>query len=169
MSVCLSVRMEQLGSHSTDFYEIWYLSIFQKCVEKIPVLLESVMNNGYFPWKPMNIYDNISPSFFLEWEILRIKVVEKITTHILCSITLFWKSCRLWDNVEKCGTGTQVTDDNILLWREQAICVSFNERKDRHTLITFNSYCFSTTTIVTQTRLSVTLYVHSMACWHYEC
>jgi len=23
--VCLSVRMEQLGSHRKDFYEIWYL------------------------------------------------------------------------------------------------------------------------------------------------
>jgi len=34
MCVCLavrpSVRMEQLGSHWTDFNEIWYLSIFLK-------------------------------------------------------------------------------------------------------------------------------------------
>ena len=30
-SVCLSVSPhEQLGSHMTDFHEIWYLSIFQK-------------------------------------------------------------------------------------------------------------------------------------------
>ena len=28
------------------------------------------------------------------------KVVEKITAHILCSVTFFWKSCQLWDNVE---------------------------------------------------------------------
>jgi len=27
-SVCLSVRMEQLGSHWTDFYETSYSSIF---------------------------------------------------------------------------------------------------------------------------------------------
>jgi len=27
-------------------------------------------------------------------------VVEKIKTHVLCSITLFRKSCRLWDNVK---------------------------------------------------------------------
>jgi hypothetical protein len=41
------------------------------------------------------------------WLLLRMrnvsnKVVEKIKTHILCSVTFFRKSCRLWDNVEKC-------------------------------------------------------------------
>jgi hypothetical protein len=34
MSVCLSVRMEKLSSHRTGFYEILYLSIFRKSVEK---------------------------------------------------------------------------------------------------------------------------------------
>jgi len=29
------------------------------------------------------------------------KVVQKLETHILCSMTIFRKSCRLWDNVEK--------------------------------------------------------------------
>jgi len=29
------------------------------------------------------------------------KVVEKIKTHILCSVPFFRKSCRLWDNVGK--------------------------------------------------------------------
>jgi len=38
---------------------------------------------------------------FLEWEMFQTKVVEKIKTHILCSVTFFRKSCRLWDNVEK--------------------------------------------------------------------
>jgi hypothetical protein len=35
MPVCLSVRMEQLGSHLTVFHETWYLSIFKKSVKKI--------------------------------------------------------------------------------------------------------------------------------------
>jgi hypothetical protein len=42
------------------------------------------------------------------------KVVEKIKTHILCSITFFLKSCCLWDNVEKYVTARQATDDNII-------------------------------------------------------
>ena len=29
MSVCPSVRMEQLGFHWTDFHEIWYLNFFK--------------------------------------------------------------------------------------------------------------------------------------------
>jgi hypothetical protein len=60
MSVCLSVRMEQLGSHLTDFHEIRYLIIFRKFVETIQILLNSGKNNGYFTCRPMYIYDNIS-------------------------------------------------------------------------------------------------------------
>jgi hypothetical protein len=40
--------------------------------------------------------------FFLEWEMFQTQVVEKIKTHILCSIIFSpRKSCILWDNVEK--------------------------------------------------------------------
>jgi hypothetical protein len=42
---------------------------------------------------------------------LEIKVVEKIKTHILCSITFFQKSCLLLDNVEKCGGAREAADD----------------------------------------------------------
>ena len=53
-SVCLSVRpsahVEQLGSHSTDFGWIRYLTFFRKSVE----------NNGCFTQRRSHIYDNIS-------------------------------------------------------------------------------------------------------------
>ena len=39
--------------------------------------------------------------FFLEWKMLQIKVVEKLEPYILCSVTIFRKSCRLCD-VLKC-------------------------------------------------------------------
>jgi hypothetical protein len=42
-----SARMEQLGSHLTDFHEIWYLSILRKSVE-IRISLKSVKNKCYF-------------------------------------------------------------------------------------------------------------------------
>jgi len=51
--------------------------------------------------------------FFLEWEIFQTKVVEKIKTHILFSVTVFRKSCRLWDNVEKYCRAGQLTDINM--------------------------------------------------------
>jgi len=42
-----------------------------------------------------------------------VKVVERVETHVWCSITLFWISCHLWDIVEKyCRVG-QATDDNM--------------------------------------------------------
>jgi len=59
MSVRLSAHVEYLGSHSTDFHDIWYLSIFQNSVEKIHVSLKSDKNNGYFTWRPVYIYENI--------------------------------------------------------------------------------------------------------------
>jgi len=34
----------------------------------------------------------------------------------------------------------------------------------RYTLKFFNTYCFSTATVVARTRLSVTLYVHCLSC-----
>jgi len=51
---------------------------------------------------------------FLEWEMFQRKVVVKIVTNILCPITLFRRSCRLWDNVEKYCTAGQATDDNVI-------------------------------------------------------
>ena len=50
---------------------------------------------------------------FLDWEMFQTKVVEKIKTHILCLVTFFLKSCRLWDNVEKYCRAGKATDDNI--------------------------------------------------------
>jgi hypothetical protein len=51
MSVCLSVRMEQLSSHWMDFYHIWILSILRNSVEKIQVSLKSDKGNGNFHMK----------------------------------------------------------------------------------------------------------------------
>ena len=42
----MSVRMEHLVSHWRDIYEIWYLNIFRKSVEKIQLSLKYGKNNG---------------------------------------------------------------------------------------------------------------------------
>ena len=58
--------------------------------------------------------------FFLEREMFRTKVVEKIKTHISCSITFFFrKSCRLRENVEKYCRAVQIKDVNM----EHANCM----------------------------------------------
>ena len=49
VSVCPSVRMEQLGSQRRDFHEICYFSIFRDSVEKFKVLLKSDKLNPLTP------------------------------------------------------------------------------------------------------------------------
>jgi len=52
--------------------------------------------------KSIFIYD-IKSLNFLGKEMFH-KALHKSKTHILCSISFLRKSCRLRDNVEKCGT-----------------------------------------------------------------
>jgi hypothetical protein len=65
MSVRLSLRMDKLSSHWTDFHYIWYFRIFLKSVEKIQVSLKSDKNNGHFTWRPIHIFFIISRYFLL--------------------------------------------------------------------------------------------------------
>jgi len=44
--VCPSFRMQQLGSHLTDFHYIWFLLFFRKPVEKIQVSFKSNKHTG---------------------------------------------------------------------------------------------------------------------------
>jgi hypothetical protein len=52
--------------------------------------------------------------FFVEWEMFQTKYLQKIKTHFVPhDINFFWKSYRLWDNVEKYRRAEQATDDNM--------------------------------------------------------
>ena len=53
--LCMSVRLQPLGSHWTNFDEIWYVRISRKYIEKIHVSLEQGNSNGYFTWRPKYI------------------------------------------------------------------------------------------------------------------
>jgi len=56
--VCSSIDMEQLDFHWTDFYEIYYLSIFRQSVVKDSCFKKkSDRNNSYFMYRPIYIYD----------------------------------------------------------------------------------------------------------------
>ena len=68
--------------------------------------------------------------FFLEWEMFQTKVVEKIKTHILCSITFLQKSWRLWDNVEIYCRARQAADVNII--RRMRIACWTNNATNTH-------------------------------------
>jgi hypothetical protein len=51
--------------------------------------------------------------FILECGMFQTEVVQKITTHILCSV-IFFKLCHLWNNVDKYARPRWATDDNII-------------------------------------------------------
>ena len=67
----------------------------------------------------------------------------------------FRKSCRLWDNVEKYWRAGQAADDNMAHAHRVLDTQGY-----RHTLRMCNTYCFSTASMVTRTRLIVTLFIH---------
>jgi hypothetical protein len=52
--------MEQLGSHWTDFHEIWSSRIFRNSAEKVKVFLKPNKNDRHFTWRPIFIFDHIA-------------------------------------------------------------------------------------------------------------
>jgi hypothetical protein len=76
----MSIRMEHLGFHSTNFHETWYLTIFQNCVEKIQVSLKSDKDNLYFTCR------QYATQLLLEWGISDESSGEYQKTHFISSI-----------------------------------------------------------------------------------
>jgi hypothetical protein len=73
--------MEKFGFHWSDLYEILYLSIFRKSVEKLQISLKSDNNNGYLIIKNNIYFWSHLPQFFLEEKDVSDKFVEEIKTH----------------------------------------------------------------------------------------
>jgi hypothetical protein len=63
MSVCLSVRMEQFGSHWTDFHEMLYLGIFENLARKFKFHENLTRMTGILH-EDKNTYLSISRSVF---------------------------------------------------------------------------------------------------------
>jgi hypothetical protein len=71
------------------------------------------MNTNVYLWSYLT-------QFFLEWEMFQTKVVEKIKTHILCSITIFFsKNCAL----HKVKWKITPQPDNPQYNKTRALCV----------------------------------------------
>ena len=87
------------------------------------------------------------------------KFVEKTKTHIWCSITSFSESRKVYEIMWK-----NMVESNRpqMIMRPMRFACWITRTTD--TLIIFNTYYFSTTTMVKRTRLNVTLYVHCLSC-----
>jgi len=93
--------------------------------------------------------------FLLEWETFQTKVLEKIKIFIVCSITFFRESCRLWNNVEKYRRAGQTTD-----YTKTHSHWMLDTKGYRRILRICNIYCFSTSTMVARTRYNVTVHLY---------
>ena len=76
MSVRLSVRVQQICSHGTDFHEILCLKIFRKRISKYHYILRRLTGTLYEDLRMRNVSD---------------RTLYKIKTHILCSVVLLQK------------------------------------------------------------------------------
>ena len=110
MSVCQSDRTEQHGCHWTDIHEILHFGYFSKkknLLRKFRLLLKSDKNNG-------TVHEDrykflvVSRSVLPRMRKVTNKVLEKTEVQNICSTNFFFfrKLCRVWDNVEKYGRGT---------------------------------------------------------------
>jgi hypothetical protein len=93
--------------------------IFRKLGEKIQVSLKFEKNNGYVTWRSIYIFDYL-PLSFLEWEMFRTKVVEKIKTHVLCSITFVENRVVyeiMWKNI------LEPEKPRVIIWLMRIACL----------------------------------------------
>jgi hypothetical protein len=121
-SSCPSVYPSAWNNSSTTgriLIKLDILAFFRRSVEKIQVSLKSNKNNGCLYMKTFSNLWQYLAKLFLERKMFSIKHVEEMKTHILYSI--FFKSCRLWDNVEKYG-GTRWATNHITIWRIRVAC-----------------------------------------------
>jgi len=149
--------MEQLGSHWTDFHEIWYLGTFRKSVKEIQVSLKSDKNNQYFT------YTFISRSILLRnekcWDE---SCTENQNTHFMFSNYFFRISSRLCGKMWRCRVAHD-TNDNMA-HAHCMLCTLATQKKHTHTICMLTA--FSTATVIVQTRLCVTSLVPHLSCWY---
>jgi hypothetical protein len=75
--------------------------------------------------------------------------------------TFFFKSCRLWSNVEEYYKAGHATYGNLA----HAHCM-LDTYSYKHTVIICNNHFFSTASMITHKRLSIKLYVHCLSCFY---
>jgi len=161
MSVCLSVRLSSWKNSSPSGrifmkFDIQYIS---KICWEIQVPLKSDKYDGCFTWRPMYIFDHIWFGSSCTEKRLRLKLQRKSKLNFIFNI-FFRKSCRLWDNVERYCRAGQATDDNMTHAHCMLVIKGY-----KHILRICNTYCFTSATMVTRTRLNVILYVTCLSCF----
>ena len=112
-SIRPSARVEQSGCYWTNLDEIVHLRFFSKICRGKFKFRQNVTRITSTLHEYLSISVIKARWILLKREMLQMKVVEKIKTHILCSVTFSRKLYLLWDNLEKYGGAREATDDNV--------------------------------------------------------
>jgi hypothetical protein len=100
MYICPSVRMEHMPPLDGISWNFIFEDFSEVCRQNSCLIKirherrELYMKTFVHLWKHV-------PGFFLKREIFHTKVIEKIKTHILCSITFFFENRAIYDIMEK--------------------------------------------------------------------
>ena len=154
MSVCPSVRMEQLGSHWKKFREIWCEYFSKICRENSNFIKIWQEKRTLYLKTNTHLWSYLA-QFFFEWEIFQAKVVEKIKSHILCPIKFSITSAF---NVGMLKNIVEASRPQMSIWH------MLDTKVYEHTLRIYNTYCFSIATVVKRTCLNIKLYIQCLSC-----
>ena len=157
----------------------------RKCIEKIQVSLKCDKNNVYFIRRRFHIMTISRWIFFRMRNVLNKSCRENRNTHFMFSnFFFFFENRAIYEIMSK---NTKPESPSVTIWRISLSCWVIKDtraqthacacahththtRKRAHILThsVCNSYCFSTATMTTWTRLSVALHVHCLSCWNDE-
>jgi len=99
-SSCLSIHMEQIHFHRTDFQEIWYFSIFRKTVEKLKLHANLTRISGALHWD-LCTFLIISRLILLKMRKFSKKIcMEKQNTHFMFS-NFFFDNLTIFEVIRK--------------------------------------------------------------------
>jgi len=152
-SSCLSVRPREttplpLNGFSSN------LTIFFENLYKKSISLNSDNNNGTSQEELCTFMVTSRPVLLIIRNVSD-KIVEKILTYILCSVTFFPKNRAVYEIMSKNTAETE--RPQVTIWCVRIACWIPKAKQ-------CNIYWFSIATMVVRTRLTITLYAHCLSC-----
>ena len=159
--VCLSVCMEQLGSHWDATDKILHLRLFSKiCRENSNFIQMRQKKKG-------TLHEDVFTFVTISRWVLEMRNVSNESYRQNQNTLFFRKSIRLWDNVKKFGVA-RVATNAVTTWRTRVACwISKATRMHTPTQTGTHTHARPHThmaTTVTLTCLNVTSYVHCLYC-----
>jgi hypothetical protein len=151
--------MEQLGTHWTDFREIWYEYLSKICRETSS-FIKIGQERRFFTWKTCTRFLIISRSILVRMMNVSDKRRGNRNTRFTSIFNdfFFLKWRLLWDDVEKYYRTRQAAFNKMA----RAHCM-LDTLGYIHALRICNTHCIFTATMVARTRLNVTLHLHCLS------